>query len=145
MHRRNTMRREILAIAAVGSVFALTSAFATGISLTGGTTVAGSSSATVTVTSSTLCKDSFVIGYTLNNDAGTITAVTLHDSSGLISGACSGAKVDIKLNGTSRASGSADLPVTGDTTSDASFTLDTPFALTTALTSTVVEIGPAAY
>jgi len=139
------MRTAILGAAAVGSIFALTSAFATGISLTGGTTVAGTSSATQTVTSSTLCKDSFVVGYTLDNDAGTITAVTLHDSTGVIAGVCSGAKVDIKMNGTSRASVSAVLPTTDDNTADASFTLDTPFALSTALTSTKVEIGPAAY
>jgi hypothetical protein len=90
------MRKGILAVMAASSVFALTSAFATGITLSQPENVTGSSSSTKSV-SSTTCTATFGLDYTYDNVANTISGVIV---SPLTSGACSGQDVKVTLTST---------------------------------------------
>ena len=71
------MRKGILAIAAAGSIFALTSAGATGLgTITGGDTVTMTTSANVAVTT-TQCTDALSVVYHSSDSFQTITGVQL--------------------------------------------------------------------
>jgi len=140
MSQEDIMRKGILAVMAAGSVFALTSAFATGITLNQPDNVAGSSSSTKTI-SSTTCTATFGLDYTYDNVAGTIAGVVVTP---LAAGACSGQDIKVTLTSTGGSPttkvGYAKLGA-GATTS---ITLDTAFDLgSLSLASVALGVGPA--
>ena len=133
------MRKGILAIAAAGSVFAMTAAFATGITLTGGDTLKGKTSSNVGVTSS-VCHDTFAVSYTLT-DNNTITHVIFTDTTVTPTAGCiSTATGALTLTGTRLGGvGSLTASATVDVDGVFDFTLATPYALGT-LTDTAIVI-----
>ena len=134
------MRKGIMAVMAAGSVFALTAAFATGITLTQPDNVAGSSSNSKGVTSTT-CTATFGMAYTYDNVMGTISGVVITPA---VTGACSGQDVKVTLTS---GGGSPTTKVgyaklsAGETTA---VPLDSAFDLTTAAVASVaLGVGPA--
>lgn len=124
------MRKGILAIAAAGSVFALTAAFATGITLTGGASVKGQTSSTLSVTSS-VCHDTFAVGYTLDSN-GNITHVLLTDSTGTPTAGCKGASAALTMTGNGSSTGLTATALGDATTGNVDFNLSgSPYVLGT--------------
>jgi len=135
------MRKAVLGIAAAGSIFALTSAFATGITLTGGSTVAGKTDSSVSVTSS-VCTDTFAVSYTTPGD-GSITAVTLTDSADPSAG-CAGAAVSVTLTAADASTNVKTGTISSGTTRVTTLTLTAPFDLTASLLSSTAVVITAA-
>ena len=135
------MRKGILAIAAAGSVFAITAAGATGLTLTGGTSAANNieSHASVSVSTS-VCTGTPAISYTYNGAVTTITNIT-----GLTcSTPATGFKYvfSVALNGGTATTKDVTAAVLVGATTDV--TLDSAYAVGTPLTSVALDITVAA-
>ena len=137
------MRKGILAVAAAGSVFALTAAGATGLTLTGGTSAANNieSHASVDVSTS-VCTGSPEISYTYNGGVTTITHVKV--TALTCSTPADGFKYvfSVTLNGGTATTKNVTAAVAGGDTTDV--TLDTPFGVGTPLTTVGLDITVAA-
>lgn len=136
------MRKSILAIAAAGSVFAVTAAGATGLGVGSTTAPKIASSGDFSVVQ-VQCKDTYNVSFTLNAAKTSITAVTAEDGTSEPTANCLSAPAFLSLNGASKtpAGGATTDAITGDVT----FTLDEALDVTvTPLTTTVITIGPKA-
>jgi len=137
------MRKGILAIAAAGSVFAITAAGATGLTLTGGTSAANNieSHASVSVSTS-VCTGTPAISYTYNGAVTTITDVNI---TGLTcSTPATGFKYvfSVALNGGTATTKDVTAAVLVGGTTDV--TLDSAYGVGTPLTSVALDITVAA-